>query len=342
MNLIQTKLFSERTKAFVVISVLCILVFLCAIINIGIGAVPISPIAILKTFFGLGDENTTYIVMNYRMPRILLAIFIGACLAISGVITQSVLHNPLAAPDTLGISGGAGIAAVFVTIIWQDSPPGAVGIAAFIGGAASALIVYFIAYRNGIDRIRLALVGVAVTSFCQAFIELIMIKANTNVNAAILWLNGSLWGRTWEQVIQILPWVVLFFPFVWLMSKALDILQLGDSVATGLGLKVELVRFFLLASAVLLAGASVAAAGMIGFVGLISPHIARSLVGAEHQLFIPVSALIGALLLLVADSIGRGLIPPTEIPTGLVITAVGAPYFLYLMWKESKNKKHGF
>ncbi|MGP7816940.1 FecCD family ABC transporter permease [Niallia sp. 01092] len=322
-----------------IIVILFILLLLISIMNIGLGAVPISPSSVILALFGLGSDNESYIILHYRMPRIVLALFVGGGLAIAGAIAQTVLQNPLAAPDTLGISGGASVGAVSLFLLFPSLNIAYTGMAAFIGGLLAALAVYVIAYKNGLDLTRLALVGVSISAFCSAAVQLSLLAIKTNVQSSLLWLNGSLFGRTWEQVLFILPWVIVIVLFVLFLSKSLDLLLLGEQTAVGLGLRVEWMKILLLLSAVLLTGASIAAAGMIGFVGLISPHIARQLVGSKHIYSIPTSLLIGALMVLIADSLGRGLFPPIEIPAGLITSIIGAPYFLFLMWRHSKTRK---
>ncbi|MFT8321975.1 MAG: iron ABC transporter permease [Bacillus sp. (in: firmicutes)] len=321
----------------VIIAFLSILLLMIAVVNIGLGAVPISPASVLHAFLGIGNDNESYIIFHYRMPRIVLALFVGGALAIAGAIAQSVLHNPLAAPDTLGISGGASIGAVSLFLLFPNLNIAYTGIAAFAGGTIAAFAVYIISYKNGLDLTRLALVGVSISAFCSAAVQLSLLSIESNVQSSLLWLNGSLFGRTWEQVLFIMPWVIILGLFVFFLSRSLDLLLLGDQTAVGLGLRIERLKVLLLLSAVLLTGASTAAAGMVGFVGLIGPHIARQLVGSRHLYTIPTSFLIGAFILLIADSIGRGVLPPIEIPAGLITSMIGAPYFLYLMWRHSKK-----
>ncbi|WP_314001989.1 iron ABC transporter permease [uncultured Paenibacillus sp.] len=324
-------------KSVTVLALLLVLTIVFSIINMGIGAIRFSPWDIAASLAGIGDPDLAAIIMEYRIPRIVLAILTGAGLAISGVITQSVMRNPLAAPDTLGISGGAGLAAVIVTLLLPASAPGAVSTAAFLGGAMVAVVVYLLAHRGGVEPIRLALVGVAASAFCAAAIQLLVSKANPNVNSALIWLSGSLWGRTWDQVNELLPWIALLIPLSWALAIQLDLMNLGDNVAAGLGIRVQFMRFLLLAFSVGMTGAAVAAVGTIGFAGLISPHMARNLVGSRHKILVPTAGVLGGLLVLAADSIGRGLLPPLEIPAGLIISLIGAPYFLYLLRRESKR-----
>jgi iron complex transport system permease protein len=317
---------------------LTIITIVFSVINIGIGAIKISPTEIMALLLGKGNPDYLFLIVEYRIPRIIVAVLVGCGLAVSGVIMQSTMQNNLAASDTIGVSSGAGLIAVIITLLFPSSAAGTISVAAFVGGAVAAVFIYLLAYRSGIEPIRLALVGIAVSAFCSAGIELLVSKANPNVNSALIWLSGSLWGRTWEDVFTLIPWIVVFLPLTWFLAIQMDVINLGDEMAKGLGIRVERIRLLLITCAVALAGSAVATVGTLGFVGLIGPHIARKLVGSRHKILVPTAGIIGSLLVLITDTIGRALIPPTEIPAGLIIAIVGAPYFLYLLKRESKRK----
>jgi ferric citrate transport system permease protein len=191
-------------------------------------------------------------------------------------------------------------------------------------------------YKKGAQPNTIALVGIALGAICQAGIEYFMIKFPDDVNMTLLWLTGSLWARGWDQVYLLLPCLILIPILIGLTSK-LDILSLGDDLATGLGERSKFLRYILLGVSVVLIGVCVATVGSIGFIGLIAPHIARKIVGSKFKVLLPASALFGAILLLVADSLGRGLFPPLEIPAGIITAVIGAPYFLYLLRSERKK-----
>jgi iron complex transport system permease protein len=257
---------------------------------------------------------------------------------VAGVIAQSITRNPLAAPDTLGLTGGAGLAAVAVTLLFPGHFPFYLTAAAFVGGVAAAGAVYLLAYRKGIAPVRLALVGIAVSAFCSSGIQLLISRSTSNASAALIWLGGSLWGRTWNSFLQMLPGVLIFIPLAWMLGRWLDVIRMGDATARSLGLGVERTRMLFLTLSVLLTGSAVAAVGTIGFVGLITPHVARRLVGHRHTILIPVSAVLGGLLILIADSLGRGLLPPLEIPAGLIVAMIGGPYFIFLLARNAKRR----
>ena len=333
----KTKKQPSRFKSVGLFIILSVLIIALSVISLSLGDINIPPLDIITSFIGIGDPDLTSILVEFRLPRILLAILTGIGLAVSGVVVQSIMRNPLASPDTLGLSSGSGLAAVAVTILMPLASPSVLSAAAFAGGSLVFVIVYLLAYKKGVEPIRFALIGVAVSAFCSSGIHLLISKANPNVNAALIWLSGSLWGRTWDQLIGLLPWVVILVPLIWLLAARLDLIHLGDEVARGLGARVELIRLVLLASAVAMTAAVVSVVGTIGFVGLIIPHVAKRLVGPRHKQLIPTAALLGALFVLAADLIGRGIAPPIEIPAGLIIGIIGAPYFLYLLWRESKK-----
>lgn len=330
---------SKSTIRSRVVLGLCLLVtVLAAMTSIKLGETKMGYTQIFKIIVGAGDSQLADIIFSYRLPRVAVALAAGACLSVAGVIAQSVMRNPLAAPDTLGLTGGSGLAAVVVTLLLPGHYPSLLTLAAFGGGVASAVAVYLLAYRKGIAPVRLALVGIAVSAFCSSGIQLLISRSASNVSSALIWLGGSLWGRSWGQFIQMLPGVLILIPLAWLLSLRLDIMRLGDSTAKNLGVGVERSRVLFLTLVVMLTGLAVAAVGTIGFVGLITPHIARRLVGSRHRILIPVAAVLGGLFILMADALGRGLLPPLEIPAGLIVSAVGGPYFLFLLWRNSKRK----
>jgi len=317
---------------------LLLLLVVAAIVSMGTGAVFISPREIAEALLGTGTKNHAFIIGQYRLPRVALGMLAGAGLAVSGVILQGMIRNPLASPDVIGITKGAGLAAAIVIFLCPKSPPVLLPLAAFCGAAAVAFVLYLYTRRRSVQPSTLALVGIALGVVCQAGIQYLMVKNPGDVNAALLWMAGSLWGRGWEHMWAVLPWLSVFLPLTLLASRRLDVLSLGDDIAEGLGERVDRLRVLLLIASVALAGACVAAVGSIGFVGMLSPHIARKLVGGQHAILTPVAACIGALLIVIADSIGRGLLPPMEVPVGIVTAIIGAPYFLYLLARERKKR----
>ncbi|MFC7063757.1 FecCD family ABC transporter permease [Halobacillus seohaensis] len=317
---------------------LSILVVVLSFLSVGVGAVYISPSEIFQNFLGAGTGNNDFIIMNFRLPRIFMALLVGVGLGVSGAILQGIIRNPLASPDVIGITKGAGLAAVIVIILFPGLPLIGLPIAAFIGAGVVTAVLYMFAYRQGVQPATLALVGIALGAICQAGIQLLTVKFPLETNVALVWLTGSLWGKDWTDVWLLLPWIVVLLPISIVLASKLDVLSLGDDVAEGLGESVRKARLLLLVIAVLLAAASVAVVGTIGFVGLIAPHIARQLVGNRHSYLLPASALVGMVLLLLADGLGRGILPPTEIPAGIFTAVIGAPYFLFLLRRLQVSK----
>ncbi|AUO13342.1 FecCD family ABC transporter permease [Priestia megaterium] len=325
----------KRKHPYQMLSILLLCLIITIVISLGIGAVYISPEEIFQQIIG-SSQGSSFILTNYRIPRTLIAIVVGAALAVAGAILQGILKNPLASPDVIGVTKGAGLFAVFILIVFPTASMLLLPLSAFLGAAAIAVILMVFSYSQGAKPHTLALVGVALGAICQAGIQYFMIKFPDDVNTTLLWLTGSLWGRGWSELGMLIPCVVLV-PVIIIFASKLDILNLGDEVAVGLGERTTYVRYTLLSMAVILAGVSVAVVGSIGFIGLIAPHIGRRLVGSRSKFLLPVSAAVGALFLLIADSLGRGVMPPVEIPAGIVTAVIGAPYFLYLLRREQKK-----
>ncbi|MEG0439440.1 iron ABC transporter permease [Solibacillus cecembensis] len=325
---------STRSRAIVIITF--VLALLLTIVSIGFGSVHISIPDILKTLVnGREDGIFTTIVWDIRLPRVLLALIIGANIAISGALLQAVMGNPLADPGLTGVTSGA---AAFVLLIMLAKPEyiQLVPIAAFVGGIIAASIVYALAWRkSGITPITIILSGVAVNALCGGIIGFLSIMYSDRLPSAVQWLNGSLAakGHSALQMIYvyaIIGWILSIFA----IRKA-NIIRLGDQVAVNLGENVTRIRIVLSILAVFLAAISVAAIGMIGFVGLIVPHMARLLVGSDYKYMLPMSMAMGAILVLVADTVGRTLFAPLDIPAGIIMAIIGGPYFLYLMRKKA-------
>jgi ferric citrate transport system permease protein len=326
---------AHRRRATVL--VLLVLALAAAVVSIGIGAVPISVERTLRALLGGGTFGDHLIVTQFRLPRVLVGVCVGASLAVAGALLQAVTRNPLAEPSIVGINGGAGLGAILVlSYVHGTSAALFVPAAAFAGAAIAGGSTYLLARRGGIvNPGRLALMGVAFGGLALALIQLVIVYTvyTGNVQIALQWLTGSLWNRSWSNVWQVLPATVVLIPLAWFLADQLNLLGLGDDLPRSLGSRLETLKLALLAIAVVLAGSAVAVAGTISFVGLLAPHMCRRLVGPGHRLLIPASACLGALLVTVADMAGRTLVPPTEIPVGLFTALIGAPYFLFQIRK---------
>ncbi len=327
-------------KAATLIFVLLALQLAAVIASTGLGDVKINPINVLKVFTGGGSDLDRLVVLDFRLPRTIISVFVGMALATAGGILQGMIRNPLASPDIIGITGGAGAAVVgFLTVFSNSDNVLMVSVdwlplAAFIGAFITAFLVYILAWRDGVSPIRMVLIGIGLAALTKAIITFLMIKGPIHRAAqANIWITGSVNGSNWSNVQVIVPWVVLLLIIAFVSARKINVQELGDELAIGLGSQVQIQRFFLLVICTALVGAAVAFAGGIGFVGLMAPHMARRLVGSTYGALLPASALIGGILVLLADVVGRTLFLPLEVPAGVFTAAIGAPYFIYLLFK---------
>nr|WP_022888399.1 iron ABC transporter permease [Agromyces italicus] len=277
-------------------------------------------------------------VMNTRAPRVAAAVLAGAALAVAGTVVQAVSRNPLAEPAILGVTGGAGVGAVLVITFWPLASFVGVTTGGFAGAAVAALVVFGLSLRGGLATSRLILVGLGVSAAASAIVAMLIIATDPyNAAKALTWMSGSTYGRTFPQLIPLLVVLVVSLPVLAGMRRELDLLAFDDDTPRVLGVRLGSARLGLLAIAVALTATAVSAVGVVGFVGLVAPHAARALVGARHGLVLPLAALFGALLVTVADTIGRTVIAPGQLPAGLVTAVVGAPYFVWLLWRSRRT-----
>lgn len=324
-------------------AVLLVLLFItlaAIVISVGQGEYPIPPLDVLKTILGLATNNPDYafVVNTLRLPRTLVAYLVGVALALSGTILQGITRNPLADPGIIGVNAGASLAAVTLIVLVPSAPLFALPLSAFCGALVVAVLIYLLAWERGSSPLRLILVGVGIAAIASALTTLIITFGEINsVSQALVWLAGSVYGRTWEHVWSLLPWLIVLVPLTLMLTKQLNALYLGDDVARGLGSAVEWQRSLLLLISVALVGAAVATAGTVAFVGLMVPHLGRQLVGPTHQGLIPVAVMMGGTLVVLADLLGRLLFTPIELPCGVITAAIGAPFFLYLLVRNRKQ-----
>lgn len=332
-------LIKKQRRAGIIACIFIILLIILFLISLNTGVIRIDPGTVVKTIFGSGTPRDELLLFEFRLPRITIAMLIGMGLAVSGAVLQGIVKNPLADPGIIGINAGAGLAVMLFVSYFSTELGNSVFIMpvlAFAGAGAAAVIIYAFSYKKdeGVSPIRLILVGVAVAAGISALMIVLTLKLDPRTyDFVATWLAGSIWGSNWNFVLALLPWLLILIPFVYMKSRVLDVLNLGDHTAVSLGMDLEKERRILLAAAVGLAAASVSVSGGIGFVGLIAPHMTRRLVGNKHKYVIPICALVGAVLVLTADTIGRVILQPAEIPTGVVVAIIGAPYFLYLLAK---------
>ncbi|MFD1139108.1 FecCD family ABC transporter permease [Paenibacillus urinalis] len=334
---IQSSKHKKRTKQWIVLSSFSLLIIVFTLISINTGFSKLTPAEVLNTLLGNGTAKQNLILFEFRMPRIIISMLVGAGLAVSGCILQGVSRNALADPGILGITTGAGFVVVIYISFYSsnsDAPAYLLPILALIGGLSIAAIIYALSYskKDGLNPNRMVLNGIAITAAVNGLMIVLMLRLNPEKYDIIAsWLAGSIWGSTWNQVIVLVPWVLLLIIIAFARSRMMDALTMDEHVAMSLGVGLNKERLFLILIAVGLAASCVAFTGGIGFVGLIAPHLARRLVGPSHNMLLPASALGGALLLLVADTLGRSILQPSEIHAGIMVAIIGAPYFLYLL-----------
>ncbi|HJM89095.1 MAG TPA: iron ABC transporter permease [Dehalococcoidia bacterium] len=300
-------------------------------IAVSLGAVRLSPDRLIGGLFDTGDAAARQIVWHLRLPRVLVAALVGANLSLAGVLLQGVTRNPLAGPHVLGLSAGAGFAAITVVVIAPGAPVELAAPAAFAGAIAAALVVYGLAWRGGISPVRFALSGVATAALFAALSTAVLASSDLFTQSVLSFLAGGLFSRDWDDVRQIFPYTLVIGGAAVVVGGTLNVLALGDDIARSLGMRVERTRLFLVVLAAGLAGSAVAVSGMLAFVGLVMPHVARLIVGNDNRVIAPLAALLGASLLVFADTFARLVIAPAEIPVGIVTAVIGAPVFLLLI-----------
>ena len=302
--------------------------------SLTLGSVDISFSTIVHTLLGNVQTTDEMVIWNIRFPRNIVGALVGANLAVSGAILQAVMKNPLADPGIVGVSSGAGLAGVIMLIFMPEASILLTPVA-FVGAMLSAAAVYALAWKNGIRPTRIILAGVAVSAFLGSGISALLVFYSDKVQGALLWMVGGLSARSWPQVETLFPYTILGLVLALAGCKALTILSLGDETARGLGVPVERVRFSMTAVAARLAAGAVSVAGLIGFVGLVVPHIVRLIIGTDYKYVIPGSAILGAGVLVFCDTLGRVAFSPIEIPAGIIMAFLGAPFFLYLLRRSS-------
>lgn len=313
-----------------IILLLAVLLALAVLLSLAVGSLKLSAGEIISTLWNRPDGVNYQILFNIRLPRILLGALVGGCFAVSGTILQGVMRNPLASPGIIGVSAGGGLAGILVMLALPQFGFLLVP-AAFCGSLATALLVYLLAWKRGVSPVRLILAGVAVSAMLGAFSSAILLFNAERAGGILDFTIGSLSARSWQQIGQVGGYMAFAFLLAFSLGGKLNILALGDEVATGLGLRVERVRFLLIGTAALLAASAVSVAGLLGFVGLIAPHIVRMLIGSDNRFLLPASALFGALMVVSCDTVGRIVMEPSELPVGIIMALMGPPFFLWLL-----------
>ena len=324
---------NDLSKRTIIIILFAAMAFAGFIFSIVAGSVDIPLAEIWQSINGTHGGVHEKIIMNIRLPRTVVAVLVGINLSLSGAILQAVMKNPLADPHIIGISSGAGLAGIAILLMLPDES-WLVTPVAFLGAMAAAVCIYILAWKNGIRPVRIILAGVAVSAFLGAGISALMIFYSDRVHSALMWMVGGLSARSWPHVEMMWPYTLLGVLLALIGARSINILQLGDDIAKGLGLRVELTRILLTAVAALLAASAVSVVGLLGFVGLIVPHAARLMVGTDYRFLLPASAILGAAVVTISDTIARVAFSPVELPVGILMAVFGAPFFLFLLRRE--------
>ncbi|MFD0586467.1 FecCD family ABC transporter permease [Paenibacillus sp. GCM10027627] len=332
---------AKSNKRFVSLKIGLLALLLCAaiILSVGLGSLHVPVLDVLKAIMGMGEKTHHFILFDLRLPRIMAAVLVGAAMAISGAILQALVRNPLASPDLMGTTSGATAAVVAcITILNGQISVGWLPLVAMAGGCAASALTYMLAWKNGSSPLRMAMIGISISAaFAAITVYFTLAGPIYLISQALGWMSGTVYGAAWSDVAVLAPWVIVCGLFALVQSRTLNILEVGDQIATGVGVRVERKRFLFIALSVMLASAAVGIAGGISFVGLMAPHIARKIVGTHNSAVIVASAIIGALLLLLADLVGRTVFVPMDIPAGIFTALLGAPFFIYLMYRQSKS-----
>ena len=325
---------AHARKMGIIVAAAGILV-LAALLAVGVGSVRFGLSETLGALFGQAADTSSTIIWDLRLPRIGLALLIGANLAASGALLQSAMHNPLADPGLTGVSSGASVAVLFILLVAPQFTA-VVPLAALVGGSIATVMVFLFAWQpaKGMSPMRVILAGVAVNSVFGGITGLLSLLNSDKLPGAMAWLNGSLAGKGLGDVTTLMPYSVLGWILLVCCIRSANVLRLGAETAHNLGQDLTRTRLLLCGTAVYLASISISTVGLIGFVGLVVPHMARLFVGTNARYMFPLSLIFGALVLLLADTVGRSLFTPLEIPAGIVMAVIGGPYFLYLLRRE--------
>jgi len=328
--------FLLEKRSIVVLAVLLLLFLAILVTGLSVGSTFISPIEVIKHLVGVGSGEHEFTIDKLRMPRMLLAMLVGAALGVSGLILQGIIRNPLGSPDIIGITGGASFTAVaFITYLAGTVSIRWLPLAAIAGAACMTILIYLLSWKKGVTPIRLVLIGIGMAAAMSALTTMMLVLGDAySATKAYVWMTGSVYGANWNDVHAMLYWVLAFIPLALFFSKTANLQEMGDQVSAGLGVRVQLHRTILLITSAALAGSAVAFAGAISFVGLIAPHIARKLVGRSFGGLVPVSALVGGMIVVLADIVARTAFLPLDVPAGVFVSGIGAPFFIFMLYRN--------
>ncbi|PCD07615.1 iron ABC transporter [Peribacillus simplex] len=315
------------------ITILLLLFLLCS--SIVYGYTDTTWKMAINAFTHFNGTNEHIVIQSVRLPRALIASAIGASLAISGVLMQTLTKNPLASPDIFGVNAGAGLAVVTGVTVFGISNLQVFTWLSFLGAAIAAISIFMIGSmgRGGLTPMKLTLAGAAMTAMVASLTQGLLVSNEALLEQVLFWLAGSVSGRSLDNLVAVLPYLAVGWGLALLMSGKMNVLSMGEDVAKGLGLNIVFLKLVLGLAIILLAGGSVAVAGPIGFIGIVVPHLTRSIVGIDHRWLIPFSGLFGAVLLIAADVISRYILMPREVPVGVMTAIIGTPFFIYIARK---------
>ncbi len=319
-------------RRYLIIGIFIVVAFASGILGLRYGAYPIDSQEFMTVILSRTENKSlTYqILWHIRLPRVMTGFLVGTCLALAGALLQGIMRNALASPNIIGVSSGAGLAAT-VCMALMPSAFHLIPLYAFVGGFVTTVIIYLLAYKNGIRPLRMVLAGVAVSSFASAVINLLLILYPDSVADSLSFTIGSLSLATWQEVKRLLPYGVIAVLTSLFFGRRMNVMLLGDRTARSLGIHVEGTRLLLIGIASLLSAASVSTVGLLGFVGLIVPHVTRMLLGNDYKYLMPGCILVGGSIVVLADLLSRTLLAPMEIPVGILMAMLGVPFFLGLM-----------
>lgn len=334
----QKEMLNKKKKILIIVAAF---IFLCitTVICVFIGTAQFSFAEFFDSIDGTVKEGYLYqIINNVRIPRIISGILVGMNLAVSGVLLQGILRNPMASPNIIGVNAGAGLMAVLLMTV-LPSYLLLLPIASFLGALFASLLIYLIAVSSSgrSSTVHIVLAGVAISAFLSSLTSGIMMLNSDVLDVTYSWMIGSLSGRSWSAVRSVLPYSITGLLAAFFLAPKVNIFSLGDEVASSIGLKTGLYRIIVIIISSVLAGSAVSAAGAIGFVGLVAPHSARIVIGADYRYLIPLSAIFGGILLVISDTLARTIFQPVELSVGIITGVIGAPFFLFLLHRNKKT-----
>ncbi|MGG4033788.1 iron ABC transporter permease [Paenibacillus cisolokensis] len=331
---------AQVQKKVAVFATVLLLIATTIVASMSVGSGSFSFDRLLSTILGHGTFKENLVLFSIRLPRIAVTLLAGMALALSGAILQGITRNDLADPGVVGINAGAGVAISAFFLYYPLDPKTfayVLPLVAFGGALTTAVLIYLFSYSKttGLQPVKLVLVGVGFALALSGLMIILISSADyRKVDFIAKWLAGNIWGADWPFVWSLLPWLVILLPYTLYKSNVLNLLAMDEAIAIGAGVSVNRDRLLLLGAAVALAAAAVSVTGGIAFIGLMAPHIAKSIIGRRHQYCVPLAVLMGGWLLLFADTVGRNLVDPAGIPAGIMVALIGGPYFLYLLLKK--------